>query len=235
MLVKTLPSLWSFLSSPRRYVPLAVALAALTAGVVALAAGGPAYAAPPAQQEPTGIAATRSPDGVSATVTWTPAPEARRQWLFAAAILDPDEPNPNGLGYNPDTVIYPNRTGYLPGDAATQTFTGLDPSRAYAYGISTQTANAAGETAWSGWVLHFPPEPVTCYNGVAVPAPAANPGLLSDCRAILGLRDALQGDAARRLDWSATRAVADWEGIGVKGTPPRVVSLDLDNRRLTGT
>ena len=223
------------LPGPGRIAWFAMALVSLVA--VALAAGSPAYAAPPAQQQPTNIAVTRNADATSATITWTPAPDARQQWVFAVARLDPDEPNPDGLGYNPDTLLYPERTGtgYLPAAAAAHTFTGLDPSRAYAYGITTQTVNAAGVTAWSDWVPHSPPNPVTCYNGTAVPEPAANAGLLSDCRTLLGLRDALQGsDRSPRLNWTAARAVADWEGIAIDGTPPRVVTLSLKNRLLSG-
>ena len=221
------------LPGPGRIAWFAMALASLIA--VALAAGGPAYAAPPAQQQPTNIAVTRSPDATSATITWTPAPDALRQWVFAVARLDPDEPNPDRLGYKRDTLLYPDRIGYLPGDAAAQTFAGLDPSRAYAYGITTQTANAAGVTAWSDWFIHSPSNPVTCYNGTAVPEPAANAGLLADCRTLLGLRDALQGsDRSPRLNWTAARAVADWEGIAIDGTPPRVVALSMKNRLLSG-
>ena len=221
------------LPGPGRIVWFAMALVSLVA--VALSAGSPAYAAPPAQQQPTNIAVTRNADATSATITWTPAPDALRQWVFAVARLDPDEPNPEGLGYKRDTLLYPDRTGYFPGDTAAHTFTGLDPSHAYAYGITTQTANAAGVTAWSDWVIHSPSNPVTCYNGIAVPDPAANAGLLADCRALLGLRDALQGsDRPTRLNWSAARAVADWEGIAIDGTPPRVVTLSLKNRLLSG-
>ena len=221
------------LPGPGRIAWFAMALVSLVA--VALAAGSPAYAAPPAQQQPTNIAVTRSADATSATITWTPAPDALRQWVFAVARLDPDEPNPDGLGYKRDTLLYPDRVGYFPGDTAAHTFTGLDPSRAYAYGITTQTANAAGVTAWSDWVIHSPPNPVTCYNGTAVPEPAANAGLIADCRTLLSLRDALQGsDRSPRLNWTAARAVADWEGIAIDGTPPRVVTLSLKNRLLSG-
>ena len=221
------------LPGPGRIAWFAMALVSLVA--VALAAGSPAYAAPPAQQQPTNIAVTRNADATSATITWTPAPDALRQWVFAVARLDPDEPNPEGLGYKRDTLLYPDRVGYFPGDTAAHTFTGLDPSRAYAYGITTQTANAAGVTAWSDWVIPPPSNPVTCYNGIAVPDPAANAGLLADCRTLLGLRDALQGsDRSPRLNWTAARAVADWEGIAIDGTPPRVVTLSLKNRLLSG-
>ena len=63
--------------------------------------------------------------------------------------------------------------------------------------------------------------------------PAANPGLVSDCAALLGLRDRLAGGALE-LDWSPDRPVATWEGVTVAGEPPRVTELALSLRGLTG-
>ncbi len=63
--------------------------------------------------------------------------------------------------------------------------------------------------------------------------PATNPGLVSDCAALLGLRDRLAGDAGV-LDWSADRPVATWEGVMMAGEPPRVTDLVLPLRGLTG-
>ena len=42
-----------------------------------------------------------------------------------------------------------------------------------------------------------------------------NAGLVSDCEALLAIRDALAGSAT--LDWSADRPIADWEGVTVGG------------------
>ena len=50
----------------------------------------------------------------------------------------------------------------------------------------------------------------TCSTGAAVSDPDDNPGLVSDCEALLASRDTLAGTAT--LDWSAERPIAEWEG-----------------------
>ncbi len=93
-----------------------------------------------------------------------------------------------------------------------------------------------------------------CLNGVAVPDPDANPGLVRDCMILLTIRDTLAGEGT--LDWSADVPIADWEGVqlmerglrvrvlrlgGLSGTiPPELGELSeldylrLDGNRLTG-
>ena len=71
-----------------------------------------------------------------------------------------------------------------------------------------------------------------CSTGRAVPNPANNPGLVSDCEALLAARDTLAGDAT--LNWSADTPIADWDGITLEGTPLRVTRLSLVRRGLTG-
>ena len=65
-----------------------------------------------------------------------------------------------------------------------------------------------------------------CENGTAVPRPADNPGLVSDCIILLAARDTLRG--TETLNWSANLAIGSWEGITVSGTPGRVTALDID-------
>ena len=79
---------------------------------------------------------------------------------------------------------------------------------------------------------HDSPDYVGCASGRAVRNPAANPGLVADCEALLELRNALAGTA--ELDWSADRAIAEWEGIVLGGSPARVHRIDLIARGLTG-
>ena len=76
-----------------------------------------------------------------------------------------------------------------------------------------------------------PPGP--CATGAAVPDAANNPGLVADCTALVTAKDALRGTAA--LNWSADRAITAWDGVTVRGTPPRVTELRLGYRWLTGT
>ena len=72
----------------------------------------------------------------------------------------------------------------------------------------------------------------TCATGTAVPNPTNNPGLVSDCEALLAGRDTLAGDAT--LNWSVDVPIADWDGVTVSGSPERVTELDLSSKGLNG-
>ena len=65
-----------------------------------------------------------------------------------------------------------------------------------------------------------------CANGVAVPDPEANPGLVGDCALLLEARDILVGDG-EPLGWSADRSMGSWRGITAEGSPPRVTDVAL--------
>ena len=71
----------------------------------------------------------------------------------------------------------------------------------------------------------------SCATGGAV---SGNPGLVSDCEALLASRDTLAGTALP-LNWSAARPMAEWDGVTISGTPQRVTGLDLLDKGLTGT
>ena len=97
-----------------------------------------------------------------------------------------------------------------------------------------QARYASGAMAHSApvtltWPAAAPP---VCSNGVTVSNPTANTGLVQDCTALLQARDALAGPG--RLNWDGTRALSDWTGVTVGGTPQRVVGLRLDALGLTG-
>ena len=64
-----------------------------------------------------------------------------------------------------------------------------------------------------------------CDSGGAVTDPANNPGLVSDCEALLAARDTLAGTAT--LDWAANAPIAKWDGITAGGSPMRVTGLNL--------
>ncbi|MCY3545020.1 MAG: hypothetical protein OXH22_13430 [Chloroflexi bacterium] len=73
-----------------------------------------------------------------------------------------------------------------------------------------------------------------CSNGIAVPNPDDNPGLVQDCEILLSARDVLHGDlpedVRRRygrqlLNWSSDTPIRDWHGIRIRGTLPRVRSI----------
>ena len=73
----------------------------------------------------------------------------------------------------------------------------------------------------------------TCDSGTAVPNPAGKPGLVADCKTLLGLQSALAGTAP--LNWSADRAMDTWDGFLWGGTPRRVTRLVLERKELTGS
>ena len=75
-----------------------------------------------------------------------------------------------------------------------------------------------------------------CANGIAVPEPQANQGLVHDCAILLAVRDALAGDAALKLE-RLDRDIHDWRGVWVSpvGWDTRVVALELPLSGLTGT
>ena len=75
-----------------------------------------------------------------------------------------------------------------------------------------------------------------CASDGAVADAANNPGLVSDCEALLDARDTLRGTAT--LNWEAGTFISQWNGITVGGTPRRVTKLDTSGAGLadlTGT
>ena len=69
-------------------------------------------------------------------------------------------------------------------------------------------------------------------SGVAVTNPQTNTELVADCEALLGLRDTIRGTG--KLNWTAGKAMADWMGVTVSGTPQRVTGLNLSDLGLDG-
>lgn len=102
------------------------------------------------------------------------------------------------------------------------------------YDVQVRAVNRVGVGPWSRTVIGTPLQVMTsaCATGGAVADPANNPGLVSDCNALLAARDALAGSAT--LNWSATTSIADWQGVTAAGSPLRVTELILDDRELTG-
>ncbi len=74
--------------------------------------------------------------------------------------------------------------------------------------------------------------PPSCRTSGAVSNSRTEPDLVADCEALLELRDALAGTGS--LNWSVGRAMTDWDGVTVGGTPKRVTELDLNQGGLTG-
>ena len=70
----------------------------------------------------------------------------------------------------------------------------------------------------------IPPAEI-CENGTVVPSPADDPGLVSDCAALLAVKRASASDVP--LNWDAGRPITEWDGITIGGTPGRVRALEL--------
>ena len=74
-----------------------------------------------------------------------------------------------------------------------------------------------------------PPPPC----GLVVPNQADNPGLMTDCFALLAAKDTLRGSGS--LNWDLDTAIANWDGVTVEGTPMQVTKLALRSKSLTGS
>ena len=79
---------------------------------------------------------------------------------------------------------------------------------------------------------HPPVNPAACSNGVVIPDPAAEPGLVADCEALLEGRDSLAPDVF--LDWHEGLPIREWEGVTVAGEPARVTEVVLRGFGLRG-
>ena len=84
-----------------------------------------------------------------------------------------------------------------------------DPAVGTEYGVQEKTA--------SGAVAPKQAATGDCATGGAVPDAANNPGLVSDCEALLAARDTLARTGS--LNWSADTPITKWDGITVRGTP----------------
>ena len=73
---------------------------------------------------------------------------------------------------------------------------------------------------------------LACDDGIAVPDPDDNAGLVADCKVLLELRDELAGDGS--LNWDAGLAMERWEGVMVSESPSRVTRLFPSHIPLTG-
>ena len=97
-------------------------------------------------------------------------------------------------------------------------FIALDGSVALSLKIADATVDAANRTL--SWTVASQPWEDDdklmlrvregCGGGTAVTNPDANPGLVSDCEALLAGKDTLRGTAT--LDWAVTTAIGGWDG-----------------------
>lgn len=90
-----------------------------------------------------------------------------------------------------------------------------------------------------------PVDPGVCSNGLVVPQPEANPGLVRDCEVLLRVQDTLAG--TRPLFWDGKTPIDQWAGVDLElhewapmhlksaGLLPRVRGLDLEGLSFNGT
>lgn len=76
------------------------------------------------------------------------------------------------------------------------------------------------------------PAAAACSNGIVVPDPEKNPGLVGDCAVLLEAWNTLGGEG--RLGWYAKLPIDDWMGVTVEGKPKRVRRLEIFGFRLIG-
>ena len=103
----------------------------------------------------------------------------------------------------------------------------------YTIEATTYYSQKTGEFTLEVSGISRPPYGDDCSSGVAVTDPDNNPGLVSDCEALLASRDALAGSAS--LNWSADIPIEEWDGITIGESFGRVTWVDLSFRGLTGT
>lgn len=65
----------------------------------------------------------------------------------------------------------------------------------------------------------------SCRAGVVVPRPRQDRGLVSDCEALVELREALFGQTA--VNWKSHIPLRHWQGVVVDGPPDRATEIDF--------
>ena len=174
-----------------------------------------AQAAQAIPAKPTGLTAA-SGDG-SVTLSWT----------------DPDDSTINGYEYTTDGG---SNWHDMSGTGATTTsYTVTDLTNGTEYSFRIRARNTNGDSEASETASATPILPVgSCNNGIVVPKPDDNAGLVTDCETLLSARDTLRGTAT--LNWSTDTAITNWDGIEVgSAAPRRVVEINLDAKSLSGS
>ena len=119
-------------------------------------------------------------------------------------------------------------------------FIGLDGTVTLSLAVDDAT-EASGTLRWTvatqpwsaGDKLMLRIRGIGCQGGVAVADSANNPGLVSDCDALLEARDVLA--VTGTLNWDVDTAMTRWDGVTVGGTPRRVTGLVLFQHVLGGS
>ena len=110
------------------------------------------------------------------------------------------------------------------------TLTGLTADTQY--DIQVRAENEVGDGPWSVTNTATTVSASACVAGGAV-SDTVNTGLVSDCEALLSAHDTLARTGS--LNWSADTPITKWDGITVRGTPARVVWLNIRGGGLDGS
>ena len=143
---------------------------------------------------------------------------------LANSLTNPDVPYP--AAWSPDGTRI---AVYLPGLSQLYTVSreGTDVR------VLVLEDGASGELVpWNAPQTGTNVDVAVCAAGSVVPGPVANPGLVQDCKALLGLRDRLARHAT--LNWNSKTPISEWEGVTLGGAPLRVHELNLPKAGLTG-
>ena len=101
------------------------------------------------------------------------------------------------------------------------------------YDVQVRGVNTAGAGAWSKTLTGSPTVGTRdCSNGGTLTTLAGSPELVTDCDALLSLRDDLAGPTA--LNWAVSLTLDKWDGVTLGGNPRRVVKLELGGKGLAG-
>ena len=88
-----------------------------------------------------------------------------------------------------------------------------------------------GALAWLLDGTVCPSEPNLCENGIAVPNPQDNPGLVKDCEVLLAILDTLGG----RLNWSGNVPMTQWKAIELGNSGVTTLAIWHGRLSLTGS
>lgn len=192
---------------------LVVLLAAALSAIIACSGGQPESApdvgapTPSAEQSPSPIRVSTTPQTPLATTTPTSVPASSPTPTLTPVITPAPSATPTP---SPSLTDTPS-----PASTAAPVATPMPPSA---------TADAESDS----------PSPEPCINGVTVPDPEENTGLVNDCFTLLalGVKETLAGSG--RLNWSADTPITAWQGVIVGGSPARVRELRLSHSELSG-
>ena len=93
--------------------------------------------------------------------------------------------------------------------------------------------SVGGLFEWNRLDTGIPVDTAPCSEGLVVPLPEENPGLVRDCETLLNIQDALSGRV--ELNWNGQSPMSDWGGVTVGGEPSAVRELRLSELGLTGS